>query len=392
MCFANPGTSEMHFVAALDEVPEMLGVLCLFEGVVTGAAEGYARMAGKPAATLLHLGPGMGNGLANLHNARRGHTPLVNVIGDHETYHKQYDAPLESDIEPLADWIHGFTRRISGGATIAAATGATPLVETFPSRHTRGEGVPVMDKLGYLAEAAQAQLEGAKHLIVAGTGAPVSFFAYPGKPSSVVPEGVQVHTLADLVAPDTEPRPGARGRPGAAVGSAGRGELGAGDRCAAPGERRHLRRDQHLGAAAARGDGRLTPARYPDIDRWRHRPGSAGGGRCGRRRTGPAAIVALQADGSAAYTISALWTMARENLNVTVVLLNNHATRSCGWNSPAPGRERADPRPRDCWIWPTLLWTSPRSPRDSGCRQPSPPPAGNWRNSSRPPSWTRGRI
>src|SRR3954447_3033084 len=98
-CFTNPGTSEMHFVAALDAVPEMRGVLGLFEGVVTGAADGYGRMADKPAATLLHLGSGLGNGLANLHNARRARTPIVNIVGDHATTHKQYDAPLESDIE-----------------------------------------------------------------------------------------------------------------------------------------------------------------------------------------------------------------------------------------------------------------------------------------------------
>ena len=98
-CFTNPGTSEMHFVAALDNVPEMRGVLGLFEGVATGAADGYARMAGRPAATLLHLGPGLGNGLANLHNARRAATPIVNIVGDHATYHVRLDAPLNSDIE-----------------------------------------------------------------------------------------------------------------------------------------------------------------------------------------------------------------------------------------------------------------------------------------------------
>ena len=101
-CFMNPGTSEMHFVAALDAVPEMRGVLALFEGVATGAADGYGRMADRPAATLLHLGPGLGNGLANLHNARKGQTPIVNIVGDHATYHKQYDAQLESDIETVA--------------------------------------------------------------------------------------------------------------------------------------------------------------------------------------------------------------------------------------------------------------------------------------------------
>src|SRR3569833_327688 len=144
VCFANPGTSEMHFVAALDTVPEMRGVLALFEGVVTGAADGYARIADKPAATLLRLGPGLGNGLA---------------------------------------------------------------------------GLPTSERLGYLAEQVTYQLDGVKHLVVAGTKAPVSFFAYPGKPSDLVPEGAQVHTLAsvgqdvtralnevaDLVAADTEP-------------------------------------------------------------------------------------------------------------------------------------------------------------------------------------------
>ena len=100
-CFANPGTSEMQFVAALDRQPKMRPVLCLFEGVATGAADGYGRIAGTPACTLLHLGPGYGNGLANLHNARRAFTPVVNVIGDHATYHRQYDAPLNSDIPTI---------------------------------------------------------------------------------------------------------------------------------------------------------------------------------------------------------------------------------------------------------------------------------------------------
>jgi acetolactate synthase-1/2/3 large subunit len=101
-CFANPGTSEMQFVAALDREPRMRSILCLFEGVATGAADGYGRMAGKPACTLLHLGPGYANGAANLHNARRAYTPIVNVIGDHATDHRQYDAPLNSDIAALA--------------------------------------------------------------------------------------------------------------------------------------------------------------------------------------------------------------------------------------------------------------------------------------------------
>src|SRR5262249_51929079 len=109
-CFMNPGTSEMHFVAALDDVPEMHSVLALFEGVATGAADGYGRMAGRPAATLLHLGPGLGNGLANLHNARKARTPIVNIVGDHATYHKQFDAQLESDIETVARNVSTFVR------------------------------------------------------------------------------------------------------------------------------------------------------------------------------------------------------------------------------------------------------------------------------------------
>src|SRR6266508_5496308 len=127
-CFTNPGTSEMHFVAGLDSVAELRAVLGLFEGVVAGAADGYGRMAGRPAATLLHLGPGMANGLANLHNARRAHTPIVNVIGDHARYHKGFDAPLESDIDALSGWLHGWSRTSKApsevGADAAAAVAA----------------------------------------------------------------------------------------------------------------------------------------------------------------------------------------------------------------------------------------------------------------------------
>ncbi len=102
VCFTNPGTSEIHIVAALDRIPEMRCVLGLFEGVVTGAADGYARMAEKPACTLLHLGPGLGNGLANLHNANRARVPIINLVGQHATYHLRYDTPLASDIEGIA--------------------------------------------------------------------------------------------------------------------------------------------------------------------------------------------------------------------------------------------------------------------------------------------------
>src|SRR5438309_6292969 len=138
VCFTNPGTSEMHFVAALDSVPGIRCVLCLFEGGATGAADGYARMAGKPAATLLHLGPGLANGIANLHNARRARSPVVNVVGDHATYHKPLDAPLESDIEALASNFSGWVRRSSSvgdvgadaAATVAAAMGPPGQVAT----------------------------------------------------------------------------------------------------------------------------------------------------------------------------------------------------------------------------------------------------------------------
>src|SRR6201988_1105754 len=122
VCFANPGTSEMHFVAALDDVPEMRGVLTLFEGVATGAADGYARVAGRPAAVLLHLGPGLGNGLANLHNAKRARVPVVVVVGDHATYHKHYDAPLESDIDALAHTVSGWVRRSVAAQDVGADT------------------------------------------------------------------------------------------------------------------------------------------------------------------------------------------------------------------------------------------------------------------------------
>lgn len=131
-CFTNPGTSEMHFVAALDSVPEVSAVLALFEGVATGAADGYARIAGRPAATLLHLGPGLGNGLANLHNARRGKVPVVNIVGDHATTHRRYDAQLQSDIESAARTVSGWVRtsqstaELSGDAAAAVAAAAGP--------------------------------------------------------------------------------------------------------------------------------------------------------------------------------------------------------------------------------------------------------------------------
>ena len=272
VCFMNPGTSEMHFVSALDSVPAMRGVLALFEGVATGAADGYARIAGRPAAVLLHLGPGLANGLANLHNARRALSPVVVIVGAHATCHVRYDAPLQSDIESLArtvsGWVRtsGTTRELaqdamravaaartgqiatlvlpadvswSEGAALAAArpaarpavvdddqvsavaalvspramlmlgghalterglraasrigaaTGVRLLAETFPARMERGAGVPAVDRLAYLAEQAETQLAGLDHLLLAGARAPVSFFAYPGQASDLVPAAVR---------------------------------------------------------------------------------------------------------------------------------------------------------------------------------------------------------
>src|SRR5690348_3224011 len=127
VCFANPGTSELHFVGALDRAGGMRCVLGLFEGVLTGAADGYARMADRPAATLLHLGPGLGNGLANLHNARRAHVPMVNVVGNHATTHVRYDAPLTSDIETVARNVSTWIRE-SGSSSEVAADAADAVV------------------------------------------------------------------------------------------------------------------------------------------------------------------------------------------------------------------------------------------------------------------------
>ncbi|MGH3261076.1 MAG: thiamine pyrophosphate-binding protein, partial [Trebonia sp.] len=157
-CFTNPGTSEIHFVAALDSVPEMRAVLTLFEGVATGAADGYARMTDRPGATLLHLGPGLGNGLANLHNARRARVPVVNLIGNHATFHARYDTPLQSDIETVARNVSAWVRtsrqadELARDATeaIAAATGPPGQVATLivPADLSWREGVQATAPLG----------------------------------------------------------------------------------------------------------------------------------------------------------------------------------------------------------------------------------------------------
>ena len=439
VCFANPGTSEMHFVAALDTVPEMRGVLCLFEGVATGAADGYGRMTGRPAAALLHLGPGLGNGLANLHNARRAHTPLVAVVGDHATYHKRLDAPLESDIDSLARPVSAWMRRslraadvaadaaeavaaalvppggiatlvlpadvswsegaapaapvparlpapvrdetvglaatalrggepcvlLLGGAAltragleaasrIAAATGARLIAETFPARLERGAGLPGVDRLAYLGEFAAQQLAGTRQLILAGARAPVSFFAYPGKPGSLTPAEAQVQVLAgdgddvvgalanlaDLVAPGVAPVLTPASRPaipdGALTAESVAAVIGA------------LLPEDAIVCDEANTSGFFLPgatAGAPPHD-WLTLTGGAIGQ--GLPLAAGAAIgcpgrpvLALEADGSAMYTISALWTYAREGLDVTTVVFNNRAYAILGMELQRVGATEA---------------------------------------------------
>ena len=166
LCLMNPGTSEMQFVRALDCVPEVRGVLCLFEGVCAGAADGYARMLGRPAATLLHLGPGLGNGIANFHNAKKARSPVVSIVGEHATQHLRYDAPLTADIAALAGAVSGCVRTVpraeamgdAAAAVIAAAMGPPGQVATLivPADYSWSEaGVP-----GPVARAAARRVPG----------------------------------------------------------------------------------------------------------------------------------------------------------------------------------------------------------------------------------------
>jgi acetolactate synthase I/II/III large subunit len=421
VCFMNPGTSEMHFVHQLDAVPEMRGVLTLFEGVATGAADGYARIAERPAAVLLHLGPGLGNGLANLHNARRARTPVVVVVGAHATHHVRYDAPLESDIETVARNVSGWLRTsgasrdvgrdavdavaaaapgqiatlvlpadvswdeggvpvaprtlpapqpvdagaveqaatvlasgepalllLGAGGTheralhaasrIAAATGARLLGEVFPARLERGAGLPRLDRLPYLVENATQALSGVRHIVLAGATAPVSFFAYPGLPSDLVPDGAEVLTLADpgqdvaatlealasLVASDTEPVLAAPDRPDAPTGPLDVGTLAAAIGATLPEHAIVVDEAQTSGVALP-----AATAGAPRHDWLTLTGGSIGFGLPTALGAAVAApdrpVLCLQADGSALYTHQALWSMAREQANVTTVLLNNDA-------------------------------------------------------------------
>ena len=188
VCFANPGTSEMHFVAALDQVEGIRSILCLFEGVATGAADGYARMAEKPAATLLHLGPGLANGLANLHNAKRARSPLINIVGEHATFHRRFDAPLTADIEDLARQYSGWLRTSENSLTVAAdgaeaiAAALTPPGQIatliLPADTAWGEGGPVAPvpaapiraaaEEARIAEAVDALRQGRRTLLLLG--------------------------------------------------------------------------------------------------------------------------------------------------------------------------------------------------------------------------------
>ncbi|WP_346622070.1 acetolactate synthase large subunit [Blastococcus montanus] len=419
VCFANPGTSEMHFVAALDDVPEMRGVLTLFEGVATGAADGWARMTGRPAATLLHLGPGMGNGLANLHNARRGRAPMVNVVGDHARSHKRLDAPLESDIDAVAGTVSRWVRRslspadvaadavdavaaasaggiatlilpadvswedgaevaeplplrpaprvapgvveevaavLAGGepvvlllggdavgedgllaaGQVAAGTGARLMTETFPARAARGAGLPDVTRLPYPPDVAMAALAGTRHLVLAGATAPVHFFGYPGVPGHPVPEDCTVHVLsepgedgvaalqalAELAAPDAKPELLESSRPELPTGpltpramSAVIGALlpenaivvdeaitsGVGIMELTSGAPRH---DWLALTGGAIGDG--LPMALGAAVACPDRP-----------------VIGIQADGSAMYTISALWSHAREQADITTIICDN---------------------------------------------------------------------
>jgi acetolactate synthase-1/2/3 large subunit len=445
VCFTNPGTSEMHFVAALDDVPEMRGVLGLFEGVATGAADGYARMAGRPAATLLHLGPGLGNGIANLHNARRAWSPVVNVVGDHATSHQRYDAPLQSDIaslaRPVSCWYRETTspddlpgdgaeavaaaRRAPGGVAtlvvpadvawnpapgpappspvparrriehetveqiakalrgeeprvllvggpamaerglvaasrVAAATGARLLCETFPAVCERGAGLPPVERLAYLAELAGLQLAEARHLVVAGTGPPVSFFAYPDKPSDLVPEGCEVHVLAsvgDDVVGALEDLAAALGAEDAPVSlqAPGRPDVphGALDAQSAAAVIGALLPEGAIVSDEANTSGIFVPAATAGAPR--HHWMTLTGGAIGQGlplATGAAVacpdrkVVCLEADGSAMYTVQALWTQAREGLDVTTVVYANRSYAILNMELGRVGAAAAGPRAR----------------------------------------------
>jgi acetolactate synthase-1/2/3 large subunit len=422
VCFANPGTSEMHFVAALDRVDGMRCVLGLFEGVVTGAADGYYRMTDNPAATLLHLGPGLANGLANIHNANKAMSGMVNIVGDHATYHRQYDAPLTSDIEGLArpssHWVKTSPNAMGiaadGAAAIAAArmppgriatlilpadtawnegsgpapvppparpapppheavvgaarilrsgeptlilvtgravraeglelagkiavkTGARIIAQGSNARTQRGRGRVSVERIPYVVDQALRVLAGLKHVILVGAKMPVAFFAYPDKPSLLTPPDCQGHVLArpeedliaalemlcDEVGAGATPAPVVNDeRPRPASGAITSDALGASIGALLP--ENAIVADE----AVTTGRGFFAPTKAAAVHDWlSNMGGSIGLGpplatgaavACPDRK-----VVALQADGSAMYTVQALWSQAREGLDVTTVLFSN---------------------------------------------------------------------
>lgn len=423
VCFANPGTSEMQLVAAIDQQPKMRSILGLFEGVVTGAADGYGRMADKPAITLLHLGPGLANGLANLHNAKRAGSPIINLVGDHATYHLQYNSPLTSDLEgvarPMSDWMkvskserdlaqvgaeaflastsypgkiatvvvpanHAWDegsavasvgpasavqtvptkvvedtakalgdsegpialflggRALREGALeqagrISTKIGARLICETFPARLQRGAGRVPVERLPYFGEQAEEYLKDFKTIVFCGCEPPVSFFAYPGKPSWLSPESAKLIRLASkeeeaegalraladaLDAPENSTLVQEATIPPAPEGKLDPAKIGAILASQMP--------DQAIVVDEAATSG---PPIFPATEgASQHEWMTVTGGSIGMGlplATGAAVacpdrkVIALQADGGGMYTNQALWTMARENLDVTVILLNN---------------------------------------------------------------------
>jgi acetolactate synthase-1/2/3 large subunit len=424
LCFANPGTSEMQLVSAIGNHEKMRAVLCLFEGVVSGAADGYARMADKPAITLLHVGSGFSNSMANLHNAKRAHVPLVNIVGDHATYHLQYDAPLTSDVpgharlcsewvavsrsaDDLAicgakavqvsmqgwgkvatlvapanhaweestskapaltmvemetvspDTISELASTLSNGKTsalflggralreesleaagrISKATGTRILCETFPARLQRGAGRVAVERLPYFIEQAAEVLKGLEQLVLVGAAAPVSFFAYPGMDSWLTPVDCEVLTLADVhqdtaaalqaVALElgaTAPADTAGPAPDAPPPSGPLTPLAIAQSLV------QLMPDQAIVSDEAATCG--LPMFPATVDAPPHEWMTITGGAIGQGlplSLGAAIacpdrkVIALQADGSAMYTVQALWSMARENTDITVVIMNNHS-------------------------------------------------------------------
>ncbi|MEM8661276.1 MAG: acetolactate synthase large subunit [Pseudomonadota bacterium] len=421
VCFTNPGTSEMHFVAALDEVEGMRCVLCLFEGVLSGAAHGYAVMAGRPASTLLHLGPGLGNAVANIHNAKKGNLPMVNIVGEHASYHLQYDAPLTADIEgiaaPISHWVHtsqssseiardgaeavrqagigniatlmlpadvswsdnpngpeaaigieaptpvpsqrvekalqmlrsgAETMILVGGreiderqglmlSAIAEATGARVCAETFFDRMARGAGRAVIERLPYLAELAIDHIKDVKNLIMIGAKAPVSFFAYPNVPSAIASADCEQFILAGpnedidqlleilrsaLNASAVKPRVQVLDLPEPATGPLSAETIAVAvahylpDNAVVVDEAITNGFPIYPGTASARPHDWLTLT--GGAIGW-GLPASVGAAIAAPERK----VLCLEGDGSAMYTIQSLWTMAREELDVTVVIFNN---------------------------------------------------------------------